>query len=202
MADHDLLSLDEAKMALNIDLDNDRFDEELAVFVTAVSERLDDMCGPIVVRDVTGERHDGGCAIIWPNEQPAAELVSVVEYASGVATTLTAETLTIAGDYVLEEAGTLNAHICRRASWSDRAFGAGPVVISYRAGRFDSTDDVSAKFKQAAAKTLGWLWKGDQGAGSATFGGAEATSLYGLGFALPNGVVELLAHERKPPLPA
>jgi hypothetical protein len=58
---------------------------------------------------------------------------------------------------------------------------------------------VSAKFKQAAAKTLAWLWKGDQGAGSATFGGGEETSLYGLGFALPNAVVELLAYERKPP---
>jgi hypothetical protein len=47
---------------------------------------------------------------------------------------------------------------------------------------------------------LAWLWKGDQGLGSATFGGGEETSLFGLGFALPNVVREMLAGEKKPPV--
>lgn len=199
MADYDVITLDEAKTALNIDVDTDTFDDELALYVTAVSERLDDLCGYIVARDVTDELHAGGDAVIWPAQQPVVEITSVKEYASGVATTLTGETLTVAGDYVLADPGTHNSRIRRRSSWGDRNFNAGPVVVSYRAGRFDSTDEVSAKFKQAAAKTLAWLWKGDQGAGSATFGAADDTSLFGLGFALPNVVVEMLAFERRPP---
>lgn len=199
MADIDIITLDEAKAALNMDLDDDTFDDELAMFVTAVSERIDDLCGPVVKRAVTDEVHIGGGAIIWPHQPPVDTIESIIEYASGAATTLSAESLTVAGDYVFDNAGTHNALLRRRSSWSNRSFGGGQVVVSYTAGRFDTTDDVSAKFKQAAAKTLAWLWKGDQGVGSATFGGAEETSLFGLGFALPNVVVELLAYERKPP---
>ena len=192
----DILTLDEAKRALSIPLADTTFDTELAGYVTAVSQRLDDLCGPIVKRSVTDEIHDGG-GTIWPRLTPVATIGSVVEYASGVATTLTAETLMAAGDYALVNAGTHNSQLRRRSSWSDRGFtsGSGNVVINYVAGRFNSTADVSPKFKQAAAKTLSWLWKGDQGAGTATFGAVDGTSLFGLGFALPNAVKEMLAVE-------
>jgi len=195
---YDLLTLDEAKRALNIPLADTAFDTELASYVTAVSQRLDDLCGPIIKRSVTAEQHDGQ-GIIWPDLQPVATIGAVTEYVSGTGTTLTAETLNAAGDYTLAHAGTHNSQLRRRTSWSDQPW-SGPVTISYVAGRFNSTADVSPKFKQAAAKTLAWLWKGDQGGGSVTFGGADDTSLFGLGFALPNVVVELLALEARPPV--
>lgn len=200
----DLLTLDEAKMALNIVLAETVFDTEVASYVTAVSQRLDDMCGPIVKRTVTGEVHDGGSGTIWPNFAPILSVSAVTEYLSGIATTLTAESLTVAGDYILADAATPNARILRRSSWNGRLFtaGAGNVVLTYIAGRFDTTALVSPKFKQAAAKTLSWLWKGDQGAGTTTFGGVDDAGLFGLGFALPNVVVEMLAYERRAPVVA
>jgi hypothetical protein len=201
---YDLLTLDEAKAALNIPLADTTFDNELAMYVTAVSQRLDDFAGPIVKRSVADEVHDGGGAYIFPTQTPVASIGEVVEYSSGTATILTGETNAVAGTYVLEGAGTHLSLIRRRSSWSDSAFipGRGNVMISYVAGRFDSTADVSPKFKQAASKTLAWLWRGDQGAGTATFGAAEGASLFGLGFALPNVVVEMLALERRPPVVA
>lgn len=201
---YDLLTLDEAKAALNIPLADDEFDDELALYVAAVSQRLDDFAGPGVKRSIADEVHDGGDGYIFPDQTPVATVGEVIEYSSGTATTLTAETNGAAGTYVLEGAGTHLSLIRRRSSWADSSFtpGRGNVVISYVAGRFDSTADVSPKFKQAAAKTLAWLWRGDQGSGTATFGGVEGTSLFGLGFALPNVVVELLAHERRSPVVA
>jgi hypothetical protein len=201
---YDLLTLDEAKAALNIPLADTTFDTELHAYITAVSQRIDDLCGPGVKRSVADEVHDGGDSLIFPNETPVASIGEVVEYSSGTGTTLTGETNTVAGTYVLEGAGTHLSLVRRRSSWSDAPFvaGRGNVMISYVAGRFDSTADVSPLFKQAAAKTLSWLWRGDQGAGTATFGGVEGTSLFGLGFALPNSVVELLAYERRPPVVA
>lgn len=197
---YDLLTLDEAKLARNIALADDTHDEELAMYITAVSQRLDDYCGPIVKRSIAGEVHDGGDSYIFPVHTPVATIGEVVEYSSGTATILTGETNLVAGTYVLEGAGTHLSLVRRRSSWSDSVFtpGRGNVVISYVAGRFDSTADVSPKFKEAAAKMLNWLWQGDQGSGTATFGAVEGTSLFGLGFALPNVVVELLDYERRP----
>lgn len=201
---YDLLTLDEAKAALNIPLADTTFDTEFHLYITAVSQRLDDLCGLIVKRSVADEVHDGGLTMVWPDSVPVATIGEVVEYSAGTATILTAETLTVAGDYALIDAGNHNSRLHRRSSWNDRTFasGRGNIVISYVAGRFDSTADVSPKFKQAAAKALSWLWRGDQGAGTATFGAADGTSLFGLGFALPNSVVEMLAYERKPPVVA
>lgn len=201
---YDLLTLDEAKAALNIPLADTTFDDELAMYVTAVSQRLDDFAGPIVKRSVADEVHDGGGSFLFPMQTPVASIGEVVEYSSGTATTLTGETNSVAGTYMLEGGGTHLSIIRRRSSWSDSGFptGRGNVIVSYVAGRFDSTADVSAKFKQAAAKTLSWLWRGDQGAGTATFGAADGASLFGLGFALPNSVVEMLAYERRPPVVA
>lgn len=200
----DILSLDEAKRALNIATADTTFDTELAAYITAVSQRIDDMCGPVVQRTVTGEVHNGGSLIIWPTLTPVVSVTSLAEYTGGVATTLTAETAAAAGTYLLAGAGTHNSQLRRRRSWNDTGFASGRsnVVITYVAGRYANTAAVSAKFKQAAAKTLAWLWRGDQGAGTATFGAVDGSSLFGLGFALPNSVVELLAYEQRGPMVA
>lgn len=195
---YDLLTLAEGKAALNIDSAVTTFDTEVAAYITALSQRIDDMCGPVVKRSVSAEHHDGGYGVIWPHVSPVATVGTVLEYSSGVSTTLTGESLTVAGDFVLLDGGTHNSRLSRRSSFSDRTWGtAGPVVISYVAGRFDSTAAVSAKFKQAAAKLLTGLWQNDQGAGTATFGATEGTALFGPRWDL---VVEMLALERRPPV--
>lgn len=199
----DLISLDEAKRALNIPLADTTFDTEVASYVTAVSQGLDDLCGPVVHRTITDEVHDGGLDYILPIRTPVASVTTVKQYLSGTATTLTAETVAVSttNDYLLVAVGTHGATIRRRSTWSDSVFpaGRGNVVITYVAGRFANTAAVSPKFKQGAAKMLAHMWRGDQGAGTSTFGAPVDQPVFGLGFAIPNAVVELLADERKPP---
>ena len=203
----DWITLDEGKRALNIPLADTNFDTEVASYITAVSQRLDDLVGPAVKRTITGEVHDGGLGFILPVHSPVLSVTSVAQYISGTATTLTAETTTVStvNDYLLVGGGTHESVILRRSSWSDSVFAPGRsnVVITYVAGRFNDTASVSAKFKQGAAKMLALLWKGDQGAGTVTFGApVEAEGLGIIGFAVPRAVTDLLAEELRPPVVA
>ena len=199
----DILTLDEAKRALNIPLADTSFDTEVASYVTAVSQRIDDLCGPVVQRTITGEAHDGGRSFIFPVHTPVASVTSIAQYLSGTATTLTAETVSTSTstNYLLTDASTHASLIRRRSSWSDSVFtdGRANVVITYVAGRFANTAAVSPKFKQGAAKMLSVMWKGDQGAGTVTFGAPVGDDDLGIiGFAIPRAVLELLAEEIRP----
>lgn len=203
-SDIDWLTLAEAKAALNIRAENVSQDTEVQSYITAVSERLDDLVGPAVKRDVSGELHDGSVGIIWPNLTPVAEMTSVSEYSSGIEQVLTEDTLTTFGQYGYQfiPAGH-NTQVRRTSSGSDSSFATGRrnVVLAYVAGRFESTETVSPKFKQAAAKMLAVMWTGDQGAGTVTFGAPldqEPTMI--IGFAVPNAVQDLLANEIRPPV--
>lgn len=201
----DLLTLDEGKRALNIPLADTSFDTEVASYITAVSQRMDDLCGPVVKRTITGEVHDGGYGFIFPAHTPVLSVTTVAQYSGGTATTLTAETAvaSTANDYLVVGLGTHESTIRRRSSWSDTYFTAGRsnVVITYIAGRFNDTASVSAKFKQGAAKMLSLLWKGDQGAGTVTFGAPTEFDGIGIvGFAVPRAVTDLLAYEIRPPV--
>lgn len=194
----DLVTLAEAKSALNI-VDTTH-DTELASFITAVSRRLDDLCGPIVKRTVTDELHAGGTESVILRQAPAAEsatttITSVKEYSAGTATTLTAETVTTSttDDYSFDPTtGVLR----RRSTWSNRDFATQNVVVTYSAGRYASTAAVDPKFKQAAGIMLAHLWRSTQGI-SGRFGPGEVLTTP---FALPNAVVDLLAGEIQPPV--
>lgn len=203
----DLVSLDEGKRALNIPLADTSFDVEVASYITAVSQRLDDLCGPVVKRTITGEVHDGGYEHIFPRFTPVMSVTTVAQYTAGAVTTLAVETAatSTSNDYLLVGGGTHESTIRRRASWSDTYFPAGRsnVVITYVAGRFNDTASVSPKFKQGAAKMLSLLWKGDQGAGTVTFGAPTELDGIGIvGFAVPRAVTDLLAYEIRPPVVA
>lgn len=198
----DLLSLDEGKRALNIPLADTTQDVEVASFITAVSRRIDDMCGPVVVRAITGEVHTGGSGMLFPRYAPVATITSLVEYTGTTAATLAAETNSTktASDYLLGADGYV---VYRRASGGDSIFpvGRSNVVITYTAGRHANTAAVDPLFKQAAAIFLSHLWKFEQGQGSTTFGGAGE----GLGipsFGTPNAVRDLLEDELRAPVVA
>lgn len=195
----DVLTLEEAKRAINLDLGDDDHDTELAAFVTAVSRRLDALVGPVVIRTITGERHPGGGSIIFPHYTPISSITSVTEYSSGTAQLLAAETATVstAYDYLLTNDGQ-NVQLSRRSSWSDTYFAASEVRLTYVAGRYANTAAVDARFKTAAAMMLGHLWRKDQGAGNVTFGAVDVPQFVP-GFAVPNAVVELLADQMLAP---
>lgn len=191
----DVISLAEGKAALNITDTNN--DTELAVYITAVSRRLDDICGPIVKRDVTDELYPGGLAQLALTQAPASDtatttISAVTEYSGGTAQALAAESLTSSTSYDFTFDATTGL-LSRRAGWSDATFGAQRVKVTYAAGRYADTASVDAKFKLAAQIMLQHVWRPGQG-----FGGSYSDAPLS-GFAVPNAVAELLADEMQPP---
>lgn len=192
----DILTLDEAKASVNIPSATTTFDTELASYITAVSRRLDELAGAIVVRTITGELHSGGQSLITLRYRPVVSITSISEYAYTTATTLTAETNATkpAAGYLADlRWGDLR----RRAGGGDSMFasGSGNVAVTYVAGRYANTGAVDPKYKQAAAIFFSHLWRLEQGAGTVTFGtfNGDGGLPPGYGFAVPNRALELIA---------
>lgn len=201
----DVLTLDEGRAALNVATADTTKDAQLATYITAVSRRLDELCGAIVVRTVTAEEYPGGDVAITLRQAPASSatattITTLTEYAGGTGTVLTAESLTVtASDSYYFSART--GVVTRRTNWRDSRFGSQRVVVTYVAGRYADTAHVDQKFKQAAAIMLSHLWTREKGVGgSATFGPSqedEVTAHYGL---MDKQVAILLEGEFLPPV--
>lgn len=192
----DVLTLAEAKSALNIT--NSDQDTEVAIYITAVSRRLDDLCGAIVKRTITDEEYPGGLPQIALRHAPASDTATttvsaVTEYSAGTAQALTAETLTASTsyDYAIDASTGI---LTRRSTWTDSTFGNQRVKVTYAAGRYATTAAVDPKFKLAASIMLIHLWRSGQGFGS--------TLDIPQGFAVPNAVIELLSDELQAPVVA
>lgn len=191
----DWISLDEGKAAVNIT--GTTFDTELAMYISAASQRLDLLAGAAVIRTVTAEAHDtNGQSVIQLTYRPIVTVTSVTQYTGTTAQVLAAETNTAktAFDYlVVAERGWLR----RRASGYDTPFpvGRGNLVVTYTAGRYATTAAVAERFKLAASIYLSHLWRREQGAGTVTFGGIEIEAAGIPTFGVPNAVLDLLANE-------
>ncbi len=167
MAATDVLTATEAKQTLRVN-DNDTTNAALlTAVVAAVSGALDDMCGPIVQRTVTAERHDGSGWAIQLRRAPVTSITSVTEYEGATATTLTEETVgTIPSNgYLLRPYSPASApysgRIERRTGGEPCVFaeGEGNVVVTYVAGRYATTGAVAENFKHAARLTLENWWQ-------------------------------------------
>lgn len=202
MATTDLLTLAEAKEALQITSVTQ--DALVASWVTAVSDRIDALCGPVVTRAVT-ERHDGGRPWVEPRLTPVAAVTSVVEVRWTTSVTLTAETDANqpADAYRLETDGRHRAVLWRRVSGVDGVFWPGRqnVVVSYTAGRVADTASVPPLFKRAAAVVLVHLWRQTAGAWALREnvfdpGGVPVEVAPQMTpWAVPRAALQLLAHE-------
>ena len=148
----------------------------LTNLVTAVSQQLDELCGPVVVRTITSELHDGGRPTILLRNLPVSSITTVTEYDGTTASTLTAETnatKTTANYLHLGTAGEVaSGRIVRRSNNTDYVFPTGRrnIDVTYVAGRAATTSAVAPKFKQAAAMMLRNVWVSEQASGSETFG--------------------------------
>lgn len=165
----DILTLTEAKTALNIPSATTTYDTELAQVITAASRIVDSVYGPVVQRAVTKNivSPAGTIYLDWP-----AAVTSVTEYRSGTATVLTAEDFDTAGTYRLD---TTTGALTRRLSWADTYWYANELVVVYTSGRAANTAAVDEKFKEAAVVALVHLWqhRGAQ-SGAGSFGGDGA----------------------------
>lgn len=195
MADTDLLSLDEALEAINMVGSGATHGEQIAQWVSAVSEVVDDKCGPVVIREIEDEVIYPRGGLLFPLYQPLVEVSEISEYVSGVATELTLEEVSASGDYLVR-----SGLIERRSGFSPVPW-RGPAVVSYTAGRFASTEEVSAKFKTAAGACLRRLWAREAPAwarGGSIYAGEETG---GIGFfrVIEPVLTEWLADEMRPP---
>jgi hypothetical protein len=199
MATTDVLSTAEALAAVNLSTESTG---RLTLLVSAVSQQLDELCGPVVQRTITSESYDGGEDELYLLQRPVVSVTGVTEYRNTTAQALAAESNTskTGYDYVLEEEwGVLR----RRSSNQDAPFPAGRrnVVVTYVAGRATNTAAVDAKFKQAAAMMLRNLWVSEAASGSETIGAFTDQIAVNplLGPGMLNKVAALLSGEMKAP---
>lgn len=163
MADKDLLTLDEARTAVNL-ADNGQ-DTQLQLFLTGLSSRVDKLCGPVVSRAVSDELHDGGKPRIWFDFTPVFTVSTITEYRHTTATVLSAESNVSkpADGYLLDNAGVVY-YAWRRSGGADTTFPTGRrnIAVTYNAGRYADTGSVDEQFKVAAAAILRRVWKREQ----------------------------------------
>lgn len=191
----DVISLDEGMTAVAMTGSGVNHEDTVASAITAISRRLDELVGPIVVRTITDEIHYAdGSPFIIPNYSPVFSVTSITEYQSGTGTVLTAEDFDTSGTYLLRD-----NFIYRRSGWYGINF-AGTVKLSYVAGRFSSTATVDARYKTAAAAILRRWWAREAPAW-ARGGDPFAQEGGGIGFfrIFDETVREFLADELRPP---
>lgn len=196
MAILDLVTLGEAKAALR--LPSNTNDGLLGSWITAVSVRVDELCGAVVVRTVTDELHDGGAGFVAPVYVPISSVTSISEYDSaGTATVLSAE------DYDTKPAdGWLvdGELIRRRSSGADAVFAAGRrnVRVTYVSGRVANTAAVTEQFKRAALVIVAHMWREEHGQASTSFAADDGLVTVGAGWAIPRRARDLLGDQIRP----
>ncbi len=196
MAANDLVTLTETKASLR--LPSNASDGLLAAWVSAVSVRVDELCGPVVNRTITDEFHDGGWPSIYPRFVPVSSVTSLSEYDSaGTVTALSAE------DYDTKPASAFLVDgevVRRRASGADALFVSGRrnVRLTYVAGRVASTAAVTEQFKRAALVIVAHMWREEHGQASTSFAGDDGLVTVGAGWAIPRRARDLLGNEMRP----
>lgn len=198
----DVLTLTEAKAELGIGAADTSKDTTLARKITAVSRRLDQTCGPIVRRTITGEVLEGGAAAVWVAFAPVYSWTSVTEYDSTVAQVLDPEDYDTQPtySYVAERGRTptsaYSGRLWRRSAGASLRFPTGPeaVRVTYTAGRFADTASVDPLFKEAAAVMLKNAWR-TQEAAVQGLGEFDVPAQAFPKFGIPNYVADMLADE-------
>lgn len=198
----DVLTLAEAKAELGVGAADTSKDTILARKITAVSQRLDQACGPIVQRTVTGEVLEGGQDHAWVAFGPVYSWTSVTEYSATAAQVLDPEDYDTQPTYgyVAERGGTptsiYSGRLTRRSAGGTLVFPVGPeaVRVTYVAGRFVDTANVGALFKEAAAVMLQNAWR-PQEAAVQSMGEFDVPAQNFPRFGIPNYVRDMLADE-------
>lgn len=165
MAATDLLTIVEARSAVNLPSGDDSHDTDLQLYVTGITGRVDAICGPVVQRTVSSETHDGGRSKVLLDVQHVSSVTSVSEWLNTTETSLSEESNSSkpTSGFLLHTVGPYD-WIIRRSGNADGRFPSGRnnVVVTYEAGRYADTDSVDETFKLAAASILRRIWKREQ----------------------------------------
>jgi len=160
----DVLSAAEALAAVHAQSLSGTRTAKLAMFVTGISRRVDELCGPVVQREVV-ERHSPGCftTTLELRSTPVASVTSVVEWAGTTSTALVEETDAVkpAQAFLLVSERPHQARLLRRSAGSTRTWQPGDrnVVVTYQAGRAADTASVDPLFKLQVSDILAYQWQ-------------------------------------------
>jgi hypothetical protein len=195
----DILTLAEAKEALQQEVSQSAHENVLAGYISAVSLAFDERFGPVVIRTVTDEAHSGGQESIWLRKAPVSQVTTFTEYSGTASTVLTAETFGTApaNGYLLDP---VTGRVLRRSGGATTTFAVGDrnLRVTYQAGRYADTASVDARFKLGAQIMLAHIFRRQFAGGTVTYGD-EFTGQFGTpSFSVPNAVLELLADELLP----
>lgn len=203
---YDLLTLSEGKAAINVRDFDEKYTVDLEGYITAASQRIVDLCGPVVYRTFTAEVYDGGVGYVELRNAAYGPLAvttigSAAEYDSGgVATTLTAEdyaTKPADGFLVEPETRIVRRRVGGSAGWF--LSGSRNLVFTYTSGRAASTATVPAKFKTAAQILVAHLWRQRGPQAGAYRNDTDGGPMFGVApFATPKAVTDLLSSEIPP----
>ena len=174
-----ILSLADARAALNLPSAAMADDDELLLYIAATTSVIEDITGPILTATRI-ETFDG-----WLAAGPALHLYS---YPTTI-TSVTEDGVTLTSDgYKLGSGGVLWRGLGR--SWSTRE--PANITVTFTVG--DGT--VPANVVLAAREELRHLWQVGQVAARPALGGDQAPGTYTpTGFAVPRRVIELLADQ-------
>ena len=175
-----LISLQDAKDALNIPATSTSNDDELRLFISAATQVIEYLAGNILSQSVS-DTFDGGYSTVLLTQQPINSVTSVTENgvtlpASAYSTNLTA--------------GTVSRIIGN--TWYAFLPGKQNVTVTYSTG----SAIVPASVQLAARELVRHWWQFGQQGQRPAFGTnaiAEFDGLMVAGYAIPNRVVQLLA---------
>jgi hypothetical protein len=211
----DLITLAEAHKGLNIDIADTTQDVELAAVITAASQKIADLCGDIIATTYTNELYDGrrNRYALRLRHTPllSGSTVTVTEYQqSTTGVSLSAETTAaLSGNrFLVVDDGRHGVKLVRRSGGVDYPWWPGRrnIAVTYQSGRVaagtNSTNLVSAKFKEACVVMVNHIWNniGAQSAANRSAAFAEGVQPFGAApYAVPNFVKQILAREIRPP---
>jgi hypothetical protein len=153
-----LFSLARAKQHLNIT--STTSDEELREWMSATTRIIERLAGPVLVRTVTDERHDGGGSL-WLRHPP------VLTDAAGLAAVTVTPWLTSGTTYAVADLRVSPSGRVERRDGG--AFTGGPFAVTYQAGR----RVIPANISGAGLVVLKGLWETQRGAGGLPLQGAD-----------------------------
>lgn len=169
----EIVSLDDVKKHLQIDLDNTTHDAELADFIAALPPGIEQLAGPILPVTRT-ETHRAGRLIVV-RHPPIAEVVS-----------MTGSAALVVADYEVDAEAGLIGHPDGVTAF------AVPTTVVYVSGRVP----VPAAVNLAARVIVDHWWRSQRGSSTTRRDrreDADVINIPGLGFAIPRYAAQLLA---------
>ena len=170
-----LLTLADAKAELNIDVADTDDDAEITAYLGAVTDMIERFIGPVENRSVTETVRGGRAAIL--SRPPIFSIQSIAGAMSG-AVVATADVWFNPSSGVIRPKGSAMPD---------------PIVVTYTAGRNVSGASIPLGIQIAARTAISHLWRFQRGSAGAGSDYDDATPVPGMGYAMPNRALQLLA---------